>query len=287
MAAITCFFNPCGWLNRTKNLIQFRQEFQGCDLFIIEASHDNNFVFSDSLHLHANDDNKYIWQKERMLNYLCEQLPGRYNKIAWIDGDVIFANPNWANETEELLDEYGAVQCFETVTYIDAEGNEGKTKDSIGKFGDGNAKLYHPGFAWATHRKNFPLFDLNISGGGDLCMCQWWLGEFGSWHHQKKSPAWKQSCHKHSLKFFQMTQGNISATSGKIFHLFHGSWEDRKYRQRTTDFAKLNFEPERDIVVDQNGLWRWTNSNQQLRDYMTKYLHGRKEDEQLARPFRR
>ena len=46
-----------------------------------------------------------LWQKERLLNIAVSRLPARARKVAWLDGDLLFADPDWAGETARLLDD--------------------------------------------------------------------------------------------------------------------------------------------------------------------------------------
>lgn len=47
------------------------------------------------------------------------EIPETYTKIALIDPDIIFAEPDWYNMLSELLNTHDVVQCFDTVGCLD------------------------------------------------------------------------------------------------------------------------------------------------------------------------
>ncbi len=54
-----------------------------------------------------------MWQKERLLNIAAPTLPASCTKIAWLDNDVLFENPNWVQETSDALETSFVVQPFD------------------------------------------------------------------------------------------------------------------------------------------------------------------------------
>jgi hypothetical protein len=57
-------------------------------------------------------DNQEIWLKECALNLLIQRLPENWRYVAWIDADVSFARPDFAQETIQLLQHYDLIQMF-------------------------------------------------------------------------------------------------------------------------------------------------------------------------------
>jgi hypothetical protein len=47
------------------------------------------------------------------------EIPETYTKIAFIDPDIIFAEPDWYNMLSELLNTHDVVQCFDTIRCLD------------------------------------------------------------------------------------------------------------------------------------------------------------------------
>ncbi len=114
LAAVTCFFNPAGYQRIQDNYILFRENLSGVDLFTIELSFNGEFIIPDAVQIHGTDKN-VMWQKERLLNILIEQLPEKYDKVAWLDADLLFENENWAEQADKLLDTVPIVQLFDKV----------------------------------------------------------------------------------------------------------------------------------------------------------------------------
>jgi len=59
-----------------------------------------------------------LWQKENALNLLGQRLPPEAKYLAWIDADVQFARPDWAQETLHLLQHYDVIQMFSHIQNI-------------------------------------------------------------------------------------------------------------------------------------------------------------------------
>ena len=53
-----------------------------------------------------------LWHKENMINLAVQRFPPNWEYIAWIDGDIRFARPDWAVETMHQLQHYQFVQMF-------------------------------------------------------------------------------------------------------------------------------------------------------------------------------
>ena len=65
-----------------------------------------------------------LWQKERLINVALGHLPKHVKKVAWLDCDILFSNPNWLIETSELLDNYPIVQPFQTANRLPRGWND-------------------------------------------------------------------------------------------------------------------------------------------------------------------
>lgn len=277
IATISCYFNPLEWNSRSRNLVRFRKNYHGPDLYIVEASYTNNFIFEDSLHIQAEEKNKFIWQKERMLNHLVTQLPDKYEYIAWVDCDIIFKKENWQEPLIEAIESYGAVQLFEYVEFLNENNVVERRWPGTGLTNINKPVTYHPGFAWATKRSNFPLYEHSICGTGDLCMAEWWLHQFNTKNANFKSKGWRDHSEKESLRFAKMTNGKITCIEGDIIHLFHGTFIDRQYHLHSSEVGKRDYDPESDIIIGENGLFEWAN-NEPLQDYLKSYFQNRNED---------
>jgi len=67
------------------------------------------------LHVQLRSDFE-LWHKENLINIGISRLPVEAQYIAWIDADVTFARPDWAQETIQQLQHYAVVQMFSQST---------------------------------------------------------------------------------------------------------------------------------------------------------------------------
>lgn len=142
-----------------------------------------------------------LWSKENSINVGLSRLPSDWEYVAWIDADVRFARPDWAEETVHQLQHYEVVQMFSIAHDLTPQfstyqthlgfvycmhlghdrrkvGYNGKAGNIYGSGGSGgvatkgkHASMWHPGYAWAAtrHAMNVTggLYDMGILGAGD------------------------------------------------------------------------------------------------------------------------
>lgn len=116
---VTTLFNPLRFRSRMANYWSFENMVQksGAILYTVEVIFgDRHFEITDPnnphhLQLRAKD-NQEIWLKENSLNLLINRLPPEAKYIAWLDSDISFARPDWAQETLHLLQHYSFIQMF-------------------------------------------------------------------------------------------------------------------------------------------------------------------------------
>lgn len=121
-----------------------------------------------------------MWVKERLINPAIARLPSQVTKVAWLDADILFTNPTWAQETAALLDEWPLVQPQERVGRM-AQGQltfAGRSRRSFACQLQRRPESAHlsaaahgqPGIAWAARRdliERHGLYDAAIIDGGD------------------------------------------------------------------------------------------------------------------------
>lgn len=118
--AITAYFNLTNGSKRLENYHCFRRRFSG-PLLTLEWHPDRRFQLKNGdadilLQVGGGD---LMWQKERLLAMAIAALPDHVKYIAWIDGDVLFANPDWQDEARALLDSNAVIQLFDEVAFPD------------------------------------------------------------------------------------------------------------------------------------------------------------------------
>ena len=119
--ALTTYFNLTNGLRRRNNYHCFRRHLS-VPLLTVEWHPDRNFQLADGdadilLQVGGGD---LMWQKERLLNLAVAALPSHVKYVAWIDCDVLFDNPDWADEAKEMLAGSSVIQLFGEVGFPDA-----------------------------------------------------------------------------------------------------------------------------------------------------------------------
>lgn len=247
MAIITSYFNPELYPQLAANYRTFRGALGKLPLFTGEIMFHGAPPIGDGPVQLPGGPEHMLWQKERLLNLVVERLPARFDKVAWIDADILFRDAEWYDTTQRLLDLYPVVQLAETVV---ADGKRSATAAARG--GEQPCKW---GYAWAARREVFPLYDGAIVGGGDLLSAMGWLGR--PCHGLTRSRAWQDHYERWAAEAHRKVGGRIGCLPGEIFHLDHGSHTGRQYNERYRLVAGLD--PEQDLSIDASGLWTWQN----------------------------
>src|SRR5919204_6369439 len=109
--AITSYFNPMGYRRKLANFKVFREHLT-IPLVAVELAYGRDFELGASeaeiiVQLRGGD---VLWQKERLLNLALQALPASCRKVAWLDCDLVFASPDWAERTSQLLEQFMLVQ---------------------------------------------------------------------------------------------------------------------------------------------------------------------------------
>jgi hypothetical protein len=302
----TSYFNPAGYRRRRENYHAFRRRLNA-PLLTVEWSADGRFELGPDdaeivIHRQGGD---VMWQKERLLNIALGVLPLACRKIAWIDCDVVFGSPDWAEMASALLDALPLVQLFGSVHYLPpGAGPEdiGRaapelTRPSIAR----SAALGNPdpcggldagsvhgmgpfasGFAWAARRDFLDsqrFYDACIVGGGDAAMV---AAAFKSPERAISRLAMTESHADHYLnwarRFGIAVAGDVGALESDIYHLWHGELSYRRRRVRNQELASFGFDPSLDIVASAEGAWCWSSEKPGMHRFLADYFASRRED---------
>ncbi|MGC2648232.1 MAG: hypothetical protein WA261_18255, partial [Candidatus Sulfotelmatobacter sp.] len=114
---VTMLENPLRWRSRYWNYWMFERECAaaGAILYTAEVAFGGRQFevtkAENPRHLQLRTNHE-IWHKENALNLLIQRLPAEAKYVAWIDADVKFSRPDWAQETLQLLQHYDVLQMF-------------------------------------------------------------------------------------------------------------------------------------------------------------------------------
>jgi hypothetical protein len=241
-----------------------------------------------------------MWQKERLLNVGFHNLPARCDKVVWLDCDVLFEEDDWPERLDELLDFHPLVQAFSRVHHVgpdwtpDSPGQaplftqpsilallaEAPNADPLASRVPSGAGSSNKGLAWAARRElteKHGLYDACILGGGDLGLVSAVQGSFGA---ATRTMNDRQAEHylRWAEPWHEAVRGRAGVLDGTLLHLWHGDVEDRGYRERHDVLHRHDFDPSRDIALDDNGSWRWSTDKPGMHDSVRAYFAARRED---------
>lgn len=320
---VTTVFNPLRFRNRYWNYHAFENmvEKSGAILYTVEVAFgERHFEVTDPnnprhLQLIAKD-NQELWLKENSLNLMIERLPSDWKYVAWIDADVSFARPDWAQETLHLLQHYDFLQMFShgqdlsvnyepsviTPSYVygkltDEDNNWSKKiveryyygVVEIGK-GVKEWKHRHPGFCWAARREALNkvggLVDWTILGSGDWVMANALFGEVDKTLNTGYTEEYKKLCKVWEDRALKHIRKNVGFLPGLVNHYYHGEKKNRNYDNRWKLLATTKFNPITDIKKDTQGLWQLQDDGTtrfiDLRNGLRKYARIRNEDSNVG-----
>jgi hypothetical protein len=309
---VTSIFNPIRFQSRYKLYRDFEKMVQtaGGILYTIEiALGDRPFYITSKdnpQHVQLRTWHE-LWFKENGLNLVIDRLPLEAQKIAWIDADLFFANPQWVKETLELLEHFMVIQMFShsqnlgpnhepvgavTTSFVQEYYNKDKEHSRFQEIIDAaNGYHYypvsgepkgHPGYAWAARREALDdlgqLIDWGILGANDRHMAFGLIGAIEASLHPSLSADYRDRCLRWQQRAIQYIKRDIGLMPGMVFHYWHGKIVDRRYHDRWRILIDTQYDPELDIKYDSQGLLALTDRSIALRDGIRAYFRARNED---------
>jgi hypothetical protein len=303
--AVTTFFNPAGYGSKKENYERFRSGLTaaGVPLLTVElAFGDTRFELGqgDAERLVQLRGGDVLWQKERLLNIGVKHLPADCDRVAWIDADVLFARPDWADETRRLLRDHVVVQPFSHCVRL-PRGAETCEPAAL-PFGSGENQLFygiawgmlakgteslesyarhgHTGFAWAARRElleTHGLYELNLLGNADTDIAHAMFGSVDYWGLAKLGPKARAHLGQWAEPFAASVAGSVGHVDGVVTHLWHGDTSLRQYDRRLDVLHGLD--PERHITRTADGLLALSgDAPDRIREWTRAYFVTRRED---------
>jgi hypothetical protein len=309
---VTCYFNVNRYRTRRLNYERFAAPIRrsGLGFLTIECAFPGApFALPPGPGLLRLAGRDVMWQKERLLNVAIAALPAACTKVAWLDCDVLFADPAWAVETSRRLERQAVVQPYERVVRLprgaEAYRGEGDVWDGFAAVAarDPDALLSgrfdrhgHTGFAWAARREiiaRHGLYDACIAGSGDHMMAHAFCGDWESScidriigpadNHHAGHRAGHRTGHRTwfeawSRRVYPDVRARVGYAPGTILHLWHGEVADRRYVDRNRELARFDFDPATDLRVGPTGGWEWASEKPELHRWAVEYFGHRRED---------
>jgi hypothetical protein len=282
----------------------FRQRLK-VPLVAVELSFDEKFQLAASdadvlVQLHSPS---ILWQKERLLNVALKSLPHCCEKVAWLDCDILFESDDWVERASRALDEFALLHLFQernelprdlTIDSPDSCRVNLKSESVVYHLATGETTVEEAstpggllrgstaGLAWASRKDTldeYGLYDACIVGGGDRAILFAALGMFDHLAQAREmNPRRTQHYLAWARPFFNQIKCRVGYIPGRVFHLWHGDLNNRRHRDRHPLFARFDFDPFVDIVVDRNGCWRWNSDKTEMHAFVQHYFESREED---------
>jgi hypothetical protein len=241
------------------------------------------------------------WIKESMINLAFRHLTAKYQHakyFAWIDGDVFFNNPDWAQETIHALQTFEVIQPWSEAIDLGPHDNIMATYKSFGyqhqrridkqKGSQPYCELAHTGFAWACTRKfaevmigaggsNGPMIDWALLGSGDHNMAWAMIGDAAHTVHGMVHPSFLRKCIEWQNRAVKVTNGEVGYIPGFLKHKFHGPKHRRFYKNRWDILIEKEYDPDKNLVHDEQGIVTVV-GNHKLEHAIYLYNNSRMED---------
>jgi hypothetical protein len=180
---ITTYYNPAGYRTKRQNYERFAAPLRAAEIPLVTvecAFGVEPFELDSAPHIIRVRGRDVMWLKERLINLAVSQLPPSAEKVAWLDGDILMSNHDWAIQTAAQLDRWPVVQPCESILRLDCNQNiyDGAVRRSFAcqlharpeSACLGASAHGQPGIAWAARRsliKKRGLYDAAILDGGD------------------------------------------------------------------------------------------------------------------------
>jgi hypothetical protein len=285
---IVPYFNFCNFQQREKLFLEFIKRYQctpGIRLVVAEAGRSlpHLCVFK---HLRFTFKN-VMWVKEHLINLAVNFLPNDWKYVAWVDADITFLNHDWARETVEGLKTTDVLQLFHTAVNLGPDGESLKIDKGFGYMHSKSGTSYtptdkygfwHPGYAWAMRRsawdKTGGLIDWAILGSGDRHMALALIGKVEASAPGTIHPNYKAMLLEYQLECKGLKLGCITGT---ILHHWHGSLQNRRYKERWDILTKKSYNPFEDIEFVR-GRIQFTDAGKRLEEDIRNYFFERQED---------
>ena len=303
--AITSYFNPMRYARRLENFKIFRERLN-VPLVAVELAYGPNFELEpgDAEIVVRLRGTAVMWQKERLLNIALRELPRTCRFVAWLDCDILFASPDWVDHARSVLDRFQIVQLFRQVHYLGAQWKPGEDFQSEREFArpgavhtlasgipatacighqlDDRRGTSAPGFGWAARREflqQHGFYDACIIGGGDralLCAAHQCFEEL--MHRHRMGESARQHYVSWAEPFYDAVRADTGFLDTEIYHLWHGDIGLRKARMRHDGLERFQFDPHSDLVLEDNGAWKWNSNKHEMHEYVREYFASRGED---------
>ncbi|QXJ19915.1 hypothetical protein AGRA3207_000526 [Actinomadura graeca] len=324
--AVTSYFNPSRYSRKRRNFEVFRDRL-GVPLVAAECSVDGEFELSEGdADIVVRFRGDVMWQKERLLNLALREVPAETAAIAWLDCDVVLDAEDWAERAVRALDDHVLVQPFSRAYWLepddvrfDPAALETVPRRGFGRVAAGGDRAairawrcpdtgfgLPEGYAWVGRGdvlREHGWYDAYVMGSGTMEFALAAVGELMMMPVIGPVTA-AQAGHllDWARPFADAVRGRVGHIEGNAFHLWHGTWGNRRYAARRRDFFAYGFDPYEDIAAapsdytrwtagegwrrhrTADGAWTWASDKPDMHRFVDGYFNARLEDTVAADP---
>lgn len=295
---VTMVSNPQRYRSRYDLYQRFKTgvERVGANLFTAElALGDRPFELTEPgnpRHLQLRTDHE-LWHKENCLNLAVERLPRDWRYVAWVDADVEIVRHDWPAEVCHQLQHYDVIQLFDTAVDLGPTGAAGRPHQGFVAAWQRGVPIVeaptayyttrgHPGYAWAMRRTAWDalggLLDTALLGAADRHMAWSLVGRGLETVSPQLTPAYRRHVATWQDRATAHVRQNIGHMPGTLLHHFHGPKAKRFYHDRWQILLRHQYDPDRDLQRDWQGLWRLSDAGLRMRNDLRAYFAARDED---------
>ena len=297
---VTAYFNPIRWKSRLALHLEFEQRMlqQGVKLTVVEMQ-----LGERPFQLSTPGVN-YVQVRTQSLLFNKENLQGigvadisrtapDWKYLACIDGDILFRNAGWATETVQALQQYRVIQPWATCYDLGPHGehlhawssfcSQWHQKKPMRATASKDYTYCHTGYAWAYTRQAFDwlggLLETAALGAGDHHMA-WSLIGHADWTIPTGvTPEYRAPIMQWQDRATQHIHQNIGYLSDStIEHFWHGSKDNRQYKQRWSIIVDNKFDPVTDLKKNSYGVLELSGNKPELAHDLDLYFRQRNED---------
>lgn len=288
-----CYFNPLEYAKPLRNVRLIQEQFEKYDIpyYIVELIYPHQVpVIKNATIVRSSS---ILFSKENLWNVVEKTIPEKYQKLVFMDADIVCSDPAWINNISTLLNHndmvhgmdylYRDINDVHEVCELDCE----KAKFSLIKAIKNNIpidlRVHHTGYVTALNRSFFHeiggIFEYGITGYGDVLFWAAFIKGFEpNCDNFLKMPRFKSIRHKwHEYKQNALAKTSMDRIAylpgANMIHLRHGQQDNRKYPKRNHYVAGIF-----DLFHNDDGVLEISVKNIQSPD-LRQYWIDRREDE--------
>jgi len=284
LAVMLVFFDYVGSARILMNYLYMVEKLKLANIpvFTLElVIHGKHPKIKDAFHVYGYS---YLFQKEHLLRLLEKRIPAKFTKLACLDADILFDNPDWYDMVSESLETTDIVQPFRRAYWLNLDYTKIQKKRASLRDFDPNIHSHfwatelgcHPGFGWCFKREWYNaigLYDLAVIGSGDTVFGYALFGLDKLNVHNQEYKMYIKSLYKWWETQVKYTE--FADLNSNLYHMYHGPLKNRQYYDRFDAFKSYkNIED----IISKNENQVYELKVPKLNQHMLNFFRTREDD---------